>query len=53
MTTEAQVVQVRTLDWKEMVMRSWGKDWTKPDPAYEFTNRTFEDPKDGGPYDQD
>jgi hypothetical protein len=54
MTTDnQQLVHTRTLDWREMVQRSWGKDWTKPEPAYEFGSRTLDDPKDGGPYDQD
>lgn len=36
-------VATRNLSWQELVQRSWGKDWTEPDIAYEFTNRTFED----------
>lgn len=48
-----QLVRTRNLDWKEIVQNSWGKDWTKPDPGYEFTNRTFDDPKNGGPYGDD
>jgi hypothetical protein len=46
----SQRVTTRTLDWAEIVRRMWGKDWTKPEPAYEFTNRTFEDNPRGGPY---
>jgi hypothetical protein len=50
MTTDTRV-RTRTLDWKEMVQRSWGKEWTKPEPAYEFSNdRKFEDNPNGGPY---
>jgi len=49
MTTDNRV-QVRTLDWKEMVQKSWGKDWAKPEIAYEFGGRKFEDNPNGGPY---
>lgn len=35
--------QTRELNWKELVQRSWGKDWNKPDIAYEFTGHTFYD----------
>jgi hypothetical protein len=49
MTTDTRV-RTRALDWKEIVQRSWGKEWTKPEPAYEFTARTFEDNPNGGPY---
>jgi hypothetical protein len=45
------LVKTRTLSWKELVQKKWGKDWTKPDPGYEFSNgRKFETPKQGGPY---
>jgi hypothetical protein len=31
----------------ELARKAWGKDWTKPDPAYEFSNgRNFEQPAD-------
>lgn len=43
-------VRTRDIDWKQMVLQRWGKDWAKPDPAYEFTGKTFEEPKNGGPY---
>jgi hypothetical protein len=46
-----QRVKTRELNWKELVLKRWGKDYAKPDPGYEFSNgRTFETPKDGGPY---
>ncbi len=45
-----QQVRTRTLSWDEICRKAWGKDWTKPDPAYEFTGRKFDDPKVGGPY---
>lgn len=48
-----QRVVTRQLDWKEIVQRMWGKDWTKPEPAYEFTDRKFEDNPRGGPYEVD
>jgi hypothetical protein len=45
------LVKTRTLNWKELVLKKWGKDWAKPDPGYEFSNgRKFETPKTGGPY---
>jgi len=44
-------VQTRQLSWKELCQKAWGKEWTKPDPGYEFSGgRTFETPKQGGPY---
>jgi len=49
-TSETPKVQTRDLSWKELVQKAWGKDWTKPAPAYEFTGKTFDDPKNGGPY---
>lgn len=48
-----QLTRYRNLSWREIVQKAWGKEWTKPEPAYEFTNRTFEEPKEGGPYAQD
>jgi len=48
--TENQV-KTRTLNWKELVLKKWGKEYQKPDPGYEFSNgRKFETPKRGGPY---
>lgn len=44
------VVQVREFDWAEMVRKAWGKDWAKPDVAYEFTGRKLNEPAQGGPY---
>jgi hypothetical protein len=38
------------LNWKALVQRAWGKDYTKPDPGYEFTGRKFDDNPRGGPY---
>lgn len=50
-TDNQQLVKTRTLSWKEIAQKAWGKDWTKPDPGYEFSNgRKFETPKNGGPY---
>lgn len=46
-----QLVRTRTLNWKELVLKRWGKDYTKPDPSYEFSNnRKFDAPTNGGPY---
>jgi hypothetical protein len=47
-------VKTRTLSWKEIVQRKLGKDQSKPEPAYEFSNgRKFETPTNGGPYNND
>lgn len=50
-----QQVRTRELSYKELVQKTWGKDWKKPDPAYEFSGRTFEstDRTDSGIYEQD
>lgn len=46
-----QRVRFRDLDWSQLCRDRWGKDWNKPEPAYEFSGgRTFDDPKNGGPY---
>jgi hypothetical protein len=48
---DAQWVRTKVIDWKQLVQQRWGKDWAKPDPAYEFSNgRKFDTPKTGGPY---
>ena len=42
-------VQTRDFDWKSLVSKSWGKDYKKPDTAYEFSNgRKFEDTTEQG-----
>lgn len=44
------------LDWRSLCQRAEGKDWTKPDVAYEFSNgRTFDstDRSDSGIYRQE
>lgn len=50
-----QRVRTRELSYKELVQKAWGKDWKKPEPAYEFHGRTFEstDRTDSGIYEQD
>lgn len=52
---QEQRVRTRTLSWEEMVRKAWGKDWNKPDPAYEFNGRVFEstDRTDSGIYEQE
>lgn len=38
-----QQVRFRDLSWKELVQKAWGKDWNKPEKAYEFSGgREFE-----------
>lgn len=36
-------VKTRDLNWGELCRKAWGKDWTAPEVAYEFTNRKFFD----------
>ncbi len=54
MTTPTMpVVQFRTLSLAELARKAWGKEWNKPDVAYEFTgNRKFEstDSRESGIY---
>lgn len=45
-----QLVKTRTLSWRELAMKAWGKDWNKREVAYEFTGRKFDDNPNGGPY---
>lgn len=45
-----QLVKTRTLSWRELAMKAWGKDWNTSEVAYEFTNRKFNDNPQGGPY---
>jgi hypothetical protein len=34
----------REIDYAAMVRRKWGKEWNKPETAYEFSNgRKFQD----------
>ena len=49
-TDNEQLVRTRTLSWEELARKAWGQEWTKPEIAYEFTGRKFEEPKQGGPY---
>lgn len=45
------LVKTKTLNWRELVQKAWGKEANKPDPGYEFSNgRKFDTPKTGGPY---
>ena len=42
-------VQTRTIDYAAWVRKLWGKEWNKPDTAYEFSNdRKFEDTTEQG-----
>lgn len=50
MTTPQTPPQTRVLDWAAIVRKAEGKEWNKPEPGYEFTNRKFDTPKEGGPY---
>lgn len=36
-------VTFRTYNWRDEVLKAWGEQWGKPDIAYEFTARTFDD----------
>ncbi len=47
---EAQV-RFRQLSWEEMCRKAWGKEWNKPEVAYEFSSgRKFDDEQT--PYNQ-
>jgi hypothetical protein len=49
-------VQSRDIDYAALVRKQWGKEWTKPDIAYEMSNgRTFEstDATESGIYKRD
>lgn len=51
-----QQVQFRTLSWEEIVKKAWGKEWNKPDVAYEFSSgRKYDstDSTDSGIYERD
>jgi hypothetical protein len=53
MDNNEQLARFRDLKWDELVRKAWGKDWNKPDVAYEFSGgRTFEstDRTDSGIY---
>jgi hypothetical protein len=42
-------VQSRDIDYSSLVRRQWGKEYKKPDTAYEFSNgRKFEDTTEQG-----
>lgn len=44
-------VHSKVFDWKAEVLKREGKEWAKPEPAYEFSNgRKFNEPTNGGPY---
>lgn len=47
-----QRVRTRNLSWREIAQKAWGKEWNKPEPAYEFSGRKFDEPKTPGPYRQ-
>lgn len=50
----SQRVQTKEIDWKQLVLQRWGKEYAKPDPGYEFSNGTkFDTPTNGGPYSND
>ena len=44
--------RTKPLDYAALVKRAEGKDWSKPEPAYEFSSgRKFDDTgSNGGPY---
>lgn len=51
-----QRVRTRTLSWEEIVRKSWGKEWNKPEVVYEFSSgRKYEstDNTDSGIYERD
>lgn len=48
MPNDDRQVRTRSLSWDEICRKAWGKDWTSPTPAYDFTGRRFYDHNDGG-----
>jgi hypothetical protein len=50
--TPVPPVRTKPIDYAALVKRAAGKDWNKPEPAYEFSNgRKFDDTgSNGGPY---
>ena len=34
----SNLVRTTTRSWKELVLKAWGKDYNKPDVAYEFSH---------------
>lgn len=45
----ANEVNHSEIDWLTLVQKSWGKEWKKPDIAYEWSNgRKFEDTTEQG-----
>ena len=42
-------VTTRDVDWESLVSKAWGKEYIKPEVAYEFSNgRKFEDTTEQG-----
>lgn len=40
-------VSFSLINWRDEVLRAWGEEWAKPEIAYEFSARTFDD---SGPF---
>ncbi len=54
-TESAPLVTTRTITLRELVQKAWGKEWTKPETVYQFSNgRKFEstDDTDSGIYER-
>lgn len=30
-------------NWRDEVLRAWGEEWSRPEIAYEFSGRSFDD----------
>ena len=51
MSNPTQKVKFRDYDLATQDRKQWGEEWNKPEVAYEFTGRKFNDTgKNGGPY---
>lgn len=45
----ANETSFREIDWQALVQKSWGKEWKKPDIAYEFASgKNFQDTTEQG-----
>lgn len=46
-----QKVTTKVISFSELVRVRWGKEWSKPEIAYEFSNgRKFEEPRNPSVY---
>lgn len=44
--TNGKQVTSRDISWKDLVVRQWGAEWSKPDKVYRFSNGVEKDSTD-------